>query len=170
MVGRCILHLKLTLDSYSGAPRGPRASPGRLLSSVTNVLDQGSTYPTVTPAHRQEAHKSEYKSSEKIGRWRAYNASMPHMAGLRASPRASGTPTASPPTGGTARHSWRHRPPARLGSCNGCSASRLLDAEVDHGAGSTGCSGTGQRGEVLYRASVLLLGLLAKITCRAQRG
>ena len=69
----------------------------------------------------------------KIGRWRACNASMPHMAGLRASPRASGTPTASPPTGGTARHSWRHRPPARLGAATAASPLRLLDAKVDHG-------------------------------------
>ena len=44
-IGRGTLDLELTLDSYSGAPRGPRASPERLLSlqrNVTNVLAQGS--------------------------------------------------------------------------------------------------------------------------------
>ena len=43
-VGRCTLDLKLSLDSYSGARRGPRASPERLLSlqrNVTNVIDAG---------------------------------------------------------------------------------------------------------------------------------
>ena len=42
---RHILDLELTLDSYSGAPRGSRASPERLLSpqrNVTNVLEHGS--------------------------------------------------------------------------------------------------------------------------------
>ena len=45
-IGRGTLDLELTLDSYSGAPRGPRASTERLLSlrrNVTNVLAQGST-------------------------------------------------------------------------------------------------------------------------------
>ena len=46
-IGRGTLDLKLTLDSYSGAPNeGPRASPERLLSlqsKVTNFMEQGST-------------------------------------------------------------------------------------------------------------------------------
>ena len=43
-IGRGTLDLELTLNSYSGAPKGPRASPERLLSlqrNVTNVLAQG---------------------------------------------------------------------------------------------------------------------------------
>ena len=39
------LDLELIRNSYYGAPRGPRASPGRLLSlqrNVTNVMEQGS--------------------------------------------------------------------------------------------------------------------------------
>ena len=42
----CELDLELSLDSYSGAPRGPRASPGPLLglqSKVTNFMKQGSS-------------------------------------------------------------------------------------------------------------------------------
>ena len=45
-VGRGTLDLELSLDSYSGAPRGPRASPGPHLGlqrNVTNLLAQGST-------------------------------------------------------------------------------------------------------------------------------
>ena len=45
-VDRGTLDLELSLDSYSGAPRGPRASPGPLLglqSKVTNFMIQGST-------------------------------------------------------------------------------------------------------------------------------
>ena len=45
-VGRGTLDLELSLDSYSGAPRGPRASPGPHLGlqrNVTNLLVQGST-------------------------------------------------------------------------------------------------------------------------------
>ena len=38
-VGRCTLDLKLSLDSYSGARRGPRASPERLLSLQRNVTN-----------------------------------------------------------------------------------------------------------------------------------
>ena len=44
-VGRCTLDLQLSLDSDSGALRGPRASPERLLSlqrNMTNVLARGS--------------------------------------------------------------------------------------------------------------------------------
>ena len=44
-VDRGTLDLELSLDSYSGAPRGPRASPGPLLglqSKVTNFMKQGS--------------------------------------------------------------------------------------------------------------------------------
>ena len=44
-VGRGTLDLELSLDSYSGAPRGPRASPGPQLGlqrNVTNLLKQGS--------------------------------------------------------------------------------------------------------------------------------
>ena len=46
--GRCrgTLDLELSLDSYSGAPRGPRASHGPLLglqSKVTNFMSQGSS-------------------------------------------------------------------------------------------------------------------------------
>ena len=44
-VGRCTLDLELSLDSYSGAPRGPRASPEPHLGlqlNVTNLLKQGS--------------------------------------------------------------------------------------------------------------------------------
>ena len=47
-VGGGTLHLELTLDSDSGAPSGPRASPERLLSlprNVTNLLHQGRVYP-----------------------------------------------------------------------------------------------------------------------------
>ena len=55
-VGRCILDPKLSLDSYAVAPRGPRASSGRLLSSqrnVTSLMDQGRTTPhtTIPPPH-----------------------------------------------------------------------------------------------------------------------
>ena len=45
-VGRGTLDLELSLDSYSGAPRGPRASPGPHLGlqrNVTNLLAQGSS-------------------------------------------------------------------------------------------------------------------------------
>ena len=45
-VGRCFLHLNLSVESDYGAPRGPRASPGRVSSSqrnVTNFMTQGST-------------------------------------------------------------------------------------------------------------------------------
>jgi hypothetical protein len=44
-VDRGTLDLELSLDSYSGAPMGPRASPGPLLglqSKVTNFMIQGS--------------------------------------------------------------------------------------------------------------------------------
>ena len=46
-VSRCILDLELNVDSDYGAPRGPRASPGRVLSSqrkVTNFMRQGSSF------------------------------------------------------------------------------------------------------------------------------
>ena len=36
-VVRCILDLKLSVESDYGAPRGPRASPGRVLSSQHKV-------------------------------------------------------------------------------------------------------------------------------------
>ena len=45
-VGRGTLDLELSLDSYSGAPRGPRASPGPQLGlqrNVTNLMTRGST-------------------------------------------------------------------------------------------------------------------------------
>ena len=45
-VGRCILDLKLSVESDYGASGGPRASPGRVSSSqrnVTNFMTQGST-------------------------------------------------------------------------------------------------------------------------------
>ena len=48
-VGRCILDLKLSVESDYGAPGGPRASPGRVSSSkrnVTNFMTQGSTHET----------------------------------------------------------------------------------------------------------------------------
>ena len=38
-VGRGTLDLELTLDSYSGAPRGPRANRERLLSLQSNVTN-----------------------------------------------------------------------------------------------------------------------------------
>jgi hypothetical protein len=46
-VGRCTLDPQLSLDSYSVAPRGPRASPERLLSlqrNSTNVMTRGSMH------------------------------------------------------------------------------------------------------------------------------
>jgi hypothetical protein len=46
-VDRGTLDLELSLDSYSGAPRGPRASSGPLLglqSNVTNVMHHRGVY------------------------------------------------------------------------------------------------------------------------------
>ena len=59
-VGRGTLDLELSLDSYSGAPRGPRASPGPHLGlqrNVTNLLAQGST--VNPPLPRQEWQEDE---------------------------------------------------------------------------------------------------------------
>ena len=57
------LDLELSLDSYSGAPRGPRASSRPLLglqSNVTNVLHQGSIpgAPAGWPTGRPPCHQS----------------------------------------------------------------------------------------------------------------
>ena len=57
-VGRGTLDLELSLDSYSGAPRGPRASPGPHLGlqrNVTNLLAQGSRAPAPRRRARQLA-------------------------------------------------------------------------------------------------------------------
>ena len=71
-VSRCILDLKLNVDSDYGAPRGPRASPGRVLSSqcrVVNVLEQGSSGPCALAARAGPLHRNPRSPRDQVGPW-----------------------------------------------------------------------------------------------------
>ena len=74
-VGRGTLDLELSLDSYSGAPRGPRASPGPQLGlqrNVTNLLKQGSIsfYQSDRhlPGHRAQRAEENFTDCPAFGR------------------------------------------------------------------------------------------------------
>ena len=109
------------------------------------------TCPYRTPARPSWPTYRCTKSITKNGRGRACKALVPHIDGARACPRASGSPTAGtrPPWSG--RWTRRRRPPARLGCRGGSCPSRPRGADVGHDACCTHCTGSGQRGEVVYR-------------------